>query len=62
MRLLVVTIVIGLALAIAGVARSPASGNSPHGKLVVRSDQLPSDGMYIEGYVSLAASARFQAR
>jgi hypothetical protein len=44
---------IGLALAIAGVSRSPASSEpAPDGKLVVREHQLPSDGIYIEGYVS----------
>jgi hypothetical protein len=44
---------IGLALAIAGVARSPASVEpASDGKLVVREHQLPSDSLYPEGYVS----------
>jgi hypothetical protein len=44
---------IGLALAIAGVARSPASSPAAaDGTLIVREHQLPADGMYIEGYVS----------
>jgi hypothetical protein len=52
MRLLVATIVIGLALAVAGVARSPAEVPAPNGSLVVREHQLPADGIYTEGYVS----------
>jgi hypothetical protein len=51
-RFLGVAIVIGLALAIAGVARSPASADGGEGQLMVREHQLPSDGMYIEGYVA----------
>lgn len=51
-RLLGITIVIGLALAIAGVARSPASAADEDGTLVVGEHQSRSDVIYIEGYVS----------
>src|SRR4051812_45532021 len=52
-KLLGLTIVTGLTLAIAGVARSPASAEpAPDGTLIVREHQLPSDGMYFEGYIS----------
>ncbi len=51
-RRLGLLIVIGLVLAAAGVARSPASAPTPGGTLVVREHQRPSDGVYTEGYVS----------
>jgi hypothetical protein len=50
-RLLGVTIVIGLALAIAGVARSPAAPEAT-GTLVVGEHQTRSDVIYPEGYIS----------
>jgi hypothetical protein len=51
-KLLAVTIVIGLALAVAGVARSPASAEPADGRLVVGEHQTRSDSIYIEGYIS----------
>src|SRR5690348_2485266 len=48
-RLLGITIMIGLALAIAGVARSPATAT---GGLVVAEHQTRSDLIYPEGYIS----------
>jgi hypothetical protein len=50
-RLLGVTIVIGLALAIAGVARSPAATHAT-GTLIVGEHQARSDLIYPEGYIS----------
>lgn len=51
-RLLAIAVVTGLALAIAGVARSPASADPADGRLVVGEHQLRSDSLYTEGYIS----------
>jgi hypothetical protein len=52
-RIAGVLITLGLALALAGAVRTPAAPYDPaDGALAVREHQLPSDGIYIEGYVA----------